>query len=270
MESGFYLRLARSEFTRALAACREHSGKKTVHDLRISARRMEALLHKVEEDFPDADLLHPPGNALAEGIKTIRAIRRLAGLVRDPDVHRTLLQNLKEEAMSKSSPGEMEELYRECDLLDQHFRQERKRFANKLRSRLAKDERRLEHDLEALAKSLKILNQKAPSPLTTAKRWVAREISRMEKPEEANLHEYRKRTKEARYLAELQQDSVTAQRLAQRLQKIQNLIGAWRDWELLIDNATAVLGKRACCLSGIKEKRDLALHNALQTVQRTR
>jgi hypothetical protein len=49
----------------------------------------------------------------------------------------------------------------------------------------------------------------------------------------SNLHEFRKRLKQIRYLAEFHRGDPACQRIATQLKKAQTAIGDWHDWEAL-------------------------------------
>ena len=59
--------------------------------------------------------------------------------------------------------------------------------------------------------------------------------------DEENLHEFRKRIKSVRYLAELHADADReCARIATQMRKLQSAIGEWHDWQALADETRRV------------------------------
>ena len=59
-----------------------------------------------------------------------------------------------------------------------------------------------------------------------------------------NLHDFRKATKKARYVAEVGAEG-EQQRVAKALKRVQDAIGEWHDWVCLGEEAKAALGQDA-------------------------
>jgi CHAD domain-containing protein len=85
-----------------------------------------------------------------------------------------------------------------------------------------------------------------------------------------NLHDFRKATKKARYVAESAVDGQTSS-VAIALKRIQDAIGDWHDWLCLSEEASAALGTEAPDLTAFLE-REVELHfaAAMKTTQSMR
>ena len=255
----------RGSFMQAIVSCRADADAKAVHALRAGTRRLEALLRKVLEDHRGAEGLHREAK---ETLKQLGKIRKMAGEVRDLDVQRKLVEEIKEEMTASKAAAAREAVAEEYERLDGYLKRRRGRSADVLRGGLAIRELKAERALERIADEMKGLTANAASPLVTARGWTRRTGAEVGELNAGNLHEYRKRTKAARYVAELQGASPTARRLAARLHGIQDVIGQWHDWELLTELAADVVGEDSFVVSALRKKRDKALRAALRVAKR--
>ena len=241
------------ELAEALAAYRAHPDCQAVHSLRTASRRLEALLRAVSEDHPQAECLRVDAKRVLRQLKTVRAA---AGPVRDLDVQRRLTAEIAEKA---GASGSVEEGKR----LDERLHRRRKESAVKLTSVIRKAEPKLERSLGAIAEATARLRD--TSLLKTARSIMLRSSLHLNDLSRESLHRYRKQTKAARYLAEMETTSVPAQRLAKRLRRVLDAIGRWHDLMLLAHDAKAVLGKRSMLAQAIREERDRALRLAVRS-----
>ncbi len=85
-----------------------------------------------------------------------------------------------------------------------------------------------------------------------------------------SLHSFRKQIKAARYLAEMDNASAPAKRLAQQLKKMLNSIGRWHDWLLLGQEATSAFGKHSLLANAIRAERNRAWTLAIRSVENLR
>ena len=70
-----------------------------------------------------------------------------------------------------------------------------------------------------------------------------------------NLHDFRKATKKARYVAESGAEGQAYSSVAKALKRVQDAIGEWHDWLCLREEAEAALGKDApdlTCIPGAR------------------
>jgi CHAD domain-containing protein len=251
----------RIAFAEAVVSCRADSNEKSVHAVRTGTRRLEALLRKVLEDHRRAAGLRREGE---NGLKQLNVIRKLAGSVRDLDVQRKLVEEVKGEMSARRSAAVRAEIAKEYERLDGYLKRRRRRKSDALREGLTKSELKVERAMERTARELASLTAASPTPLATARAWTRRSDAEMRRLDQGNLHEYRKRTKAARYVAELQKTSAAAKRLAKELRGMQDAIGEWHDWDLLAELAKEVLGDEAAMVGGLMKKRDASLGAALQ------
>ena len=248
-------------FAEAVVSCRVESAEKAVHAVRTGSRRLEALLRKVLEDHRGAAGLHREAE---KALKQLDRIRRLAGSVRDLDVQRKLAEGIREEMSSRKSAAVREDVAKEYERLDGYLKRRRERGADALREGLTKRELKVEQALELTAEEMKGLTAQGPSPLVTARRWTQRSAAKLGELDEGNLHDFRKRTKAARYVAELQKESLAAKRFARELRGVQDAIGGWHDWELLLELARDVVGEDSLMVGALMKKRDASFRAALR------
>ena len=252
------LRLA---FVQAVVACRAEPSKKAVHAVRTGTRRLEAVLHKVGEDHRQARALH---RALKGAFQQLGRIRKAAGSVRDLDVQMDLAAEVADELRFRKRAVAREAITDEYLRLDDYLKGRRERRAAKLRAELTKCELKVERSLERIAGELVSLRSQSPSLLLTARRWTRATAERMGVLDETNLHEYRKRTKAARYVAEQQKELEPALRFAKGLREVQDVIGAWHDWALLSELAEKVLGDDSAVTEALMVRRSRSLRAALR------
>jgi CHAD domain-containing protein len=251
-------------FAEAVVSCRVESTEKTVHAVRTGSRRLEALLGKALEDHRGATGLHRESKG---ALKQLGKIRKMAGSVRDPDVQRKLLAEITEELSARKAAVVREAMAEESERLDDYLKRRRQRGADALRVGLTKRELKVERALERTVVEMKGLTADAPSPLVTAREWTRRSAAKLGELNEGNLHDFRKRTKAARYVAELQKESLAAKRFAAELHRVQDSIGQWHDWELLSQLAEEVLGKESAMVNALTKKRDRALGVAVRSAR---
>jgi CHAD domain-containing protein len=250
----------RLSFVNAVVFCRAEPGTKAVHAVRTGSRRLEALLLKVAEDHPQAAGLQ---RALKGAFKQLGRIRKAAGAVRDLDVQRGLAEEVAGALRFRKRGSAREEITEEYERLDGYLKRRGKRRAAILDEELKKNELKMERALEGIADEIASLTSHPPSLLVTARRWTRVTAARMGELNEGNLHEYRRRTKAARYVAE-EQEGPAALRFAAKLRQVQDVIGAWHDWALLSELAEEVLGGDAAMTAALVLRRKRSLMAALR------
>lgn len=254
-----------SELTAALAACRVRPDNRAVHSLRTTSRRMEALLLAVQEDHPRAISLQ---RSVKKALRRLKSLRGAAGPVRDIDVQRCLLGAVGETSEHAESEAERRRLKAECGQLDQSLLRRRKRLASKLASTVTDSEQALVQALEPVRDGVSELRE--TSFLKTTSVLAVRSSAQLKDGSRGSLHRYRKETKAARYLAEMETTSAPAKRLAKRLKGVLGEIGRWHDLMLLAREAKAALGRRSILTEAIKAERDRALELAARSVEKNR
>ena len=242
----------------AIKACAEKPTEKSVHQVRTRCRRLEALISAVLSTRLNAARLHSTGEAL---VRPIKKIRRAAGPVRDLDIHLSLLETIAGEPPDEDAQKLKKTLDRQRKRASVASLKEIERHRPKLEGRAARfldafnDLPVNEQDLDtaALAKA-RFLETAAAFPVIRAE----------------NLHDFRKRSKQARYIAEINPRSAASARLAKKLNRVQDAIGAWHDWDVMMEEATEILGRvRAPLLRHIRANRSKVYRVALRIARQT-
>jgi CHAD domain-containing protein len=245
------------ELPHALVECRSRARPRSVHTLRTLTRRVEACLRAITEDHRGA---HSLTSAVRKLLKTLSMLRKAAGRVRDLDVQRKLVLEVAGNGRGEQHAYPTEDA--DVKRIGSFCKVRRKDAADRLGKLLTSHELILERDLEAVAMALKSFTGQEASPAATATRWVRKAGRSDKKLSKSALHEFRKETKLARYLAEMQPDSQTAALLARKLQTIQNAIGKWHDMDLLVATMKPLLGKDAGLRRRAQQRRRKALQSA--------
>ncbi len=253
------------ELAASLVACRDRPDKHAVHSLRTTSRRLEALLRAVQEDHPRAVSLQ---RSVKKALRCLKSLRGAAGPVRDMDVQRGMVIAIAESLGHTGSEAKQRRLKAECRQLDEVLLRWRKRFAAKLASAVRDSAQGLEQTLELVRGGL--IRTRETSFLETARGLAVESSANLEDMSRGSLHRYRKQTKAARYVAEMEKTSVAAKRLAKRLKGVLDAIGRWHDLMLLAREATAIIGKQAMLTEAIKAERDRAWVLAVRSVERSR
>jgi CHAD domain-containing protein len=192
-----------------------------VHHLRTNARRIEALLTNENID----------GNAKL--LKELKRYRKRAGKVRDLDVQMAALKTLQIEGHYDQKQAVMSALQRQ-----------RTRKAKKLVT-LVEDSH---HDSRRrLAKvQAKLLDRGADGAASLNYYQAAFDIFRVAVDkveanggfkEPAKLHRFRLDAKKVRYTAEMAGNNKEAKALVKEMERLQDAIGDWHDWQVLSETA---------------------------------
>lgn len=195
---------------------------KAVHGFRTSSRRLQTLLEEI------APRRERHGKKL---LKMLNAIRRQAGKVRDLDVQIAALRSLK----VPQEPRRKTRLLQ--NLLELRLKRE-----TKLRKLLHK------RDIRDIRKRLKqtykgFEPEGARDPLAVARQILASAITAGSIMDAAKLHRCRIAVKRARYAAEFAGKSPAATEFIVELQRMQDALGNWHDWQLLTETAKRRLGE---------------------------
>jgi CHAD domain-containing protein len=223
-----------------------------VHSLRTQARRLEATM--------TALALHRDKSS-RRLLKLITPVRKAAGKVRDMDV---LIGDTL--TLSDEQGGDA------IVLLVEHLAKMRIRHAQKLH-KVVKGRRNdirkgLKDEIKVMRKKLK----SAPPELDdkTAPRLLITELSHWPALDETNLHLFRIRIKELRYM--LQLGETADEKFIQALGEVKDAIGEWHDWVELLKIAGKKLDPQAehPVLPKIEEIGSQKLQTALTVANRMR
>jgi hypothetical protein len=153
--------------------------------------------------------------------------------------------------------------------------------ARKLQAKLEKYRTKDAIELVSVITGLEDRELKRISPLQTGLsgvKWTSllkeahaverRSARRLDVADPTSLHDYRKGSKSARYLAEMEDESAQAEQFAKRMKKVLDAIGAWHDWMLLTRLAKETVGESSALAKVLKKKRDRAMRQAVGAVER--
>ena len=246
-------------FNAAVGQCIENADPEAVHRVRTGSRRLQAMLEAtLREAGPAADALVRPTRAW---LRELKQIRRAAGAVRDLDVQRKLLENWvgeqipKQDAApgsSETSPPEMQAEMKQAEMLDAWLKGERKHLAHGMQKQIRKRQQGLAKGQGALFTAMtRVPLGRSIAPRSAAPRSAeavaledfVRASDAMPLLHAENLHDFRKATKKARYVAEVGAEGNSS--VAKALKRVQDAIGEWHDWVCLGEEAQAALGQDA-------------------------
>jgi CHAD domain-containing protein len=202
-----------------------------VHDLRTNARKLESALHALSLDSNGTE---------RRLLKSIKRVRRRAGKIRDMDV-------LMAHVCSAKASGEQD-----CEVqLLEHLGTQRRKQAKKLRSTVLKESGVLKKTLRQEAAELEsLLQDDQPTEAAAAAMAHAVELTtELNDPprlNKNNLHPYRLKVKELRYLLQMAETN-DHPAFVKDLGEVKDAIGEWHDWEELIAIAREVLDHGSGC-----------------------
>jgi CHAD domain-containing protein len=232
----------------AMAKCLDEPSPKTVHRLRSTTRRIEATIQLLVNT---ADLPTLPKMSKRFS-RSLRRIRRTAGKVRDLDVHRELLATYK-------TIGDAEEMEKKLSA-------SREDKVKKLQRQILKDERDIHRALdkvEAVLATAADLNLSGGSLAHVAQTALATALRGLNPKDDDDLHSIRKACKTARYVAEIGSEaSKVASGLAKRFNNVQQTIGAWHDYHMLLDKAQTALPNDSLLATKLRIKTRNLRHQA--------
>lgn len=285
-----------------LVKCAEDPDVDPVHDTRTGTRRLQAKLETLIRGLPDDGRGAKVGAAATALTKTLKKIRRAAAPVRDLDVHRKLLNKLAKHSLGEKTQKEQREspekpvdrlirespdllerpeaglrttgLEQQADDLDAWLKHRRTHHARALQSRANAMVVRFDKRLDELGSTIRTARlRRSPKPAASiALDSFARLASETQLLHASNLHDFRKGAKKARYVAEFAaQGDKFADSVANTLKKLQDEIGDWHDWLVLVDEAHAALGDKAAELTArIETEREEHFVTAMKTAAKLR
>lgn len=255
-------------FNAAAAQCVESAEADAVHRARTGSRRLQAMLEAMLRENATFALDQPT----RPWLRQLKQIRRAAGPVRDLDVHRKLLENL----IGKAGPGsDANPLHKQAEMLDEWLKSERKHLARGMQKQIRKRLHGLVERQTAVLNALGSAPQESVrsdrSADAVALEDFVRATDAMPLLDAENLHDFRKATKKARYVAESAVEKEPYGDVAKALKRVQDAIGEWHDWLCLLEEAGTALGKDAPDLSAHLE-REVERHfaAAMKTTQTMR
>lgn len=282
-----HLKKMSSSLQEEMQRCAETLEVESVHHLRTGTRKVQAMAETiVRETAPGDPELQ---NALRKWLKTLKRIRRAAGPVRDLDVHRKLLEKLVEQEIAKAAEapeqpvdaiirdpgGAAHPLQQEAERFDTWLKHSREPLAAYLAKEIQKQSAKVIRGQEQFEAAVAAHRDGAHRRARSATGVALDDFARLsiEHPylHESNLHDFRKGTKKARYVAESAEENPELQEVAKALKKLQDEIGDWHDWLMMAEEARRALGDEGSELISLLDRK-VASHysDALLTASKLR
>ncbi len=232
-----------AEWRELIEACGRKPTRKRVHALRVITLRIQA---EVEHEAGQLPVASHQAQAMLRFEKRASQLRKTLGLVRELDVWIAKLQRLRA-SLSESSeyvPRSTRETVRQIERLEERLIRRRRTAARKLAGGIEKR-------LDTLTTSVSDLNEALSDAGHEIEGNEAAEIlgqfatisAEFRVLDEGNLHEFRKKIKKVRYLAEIHKGDPSCVWITAQLKRAQTAIGEWHDWHILA--RTSERGKHA-------------------------
>jgi CHAD domain-containing protein len=260
--AGAQLTATAEAFHAAVDQCVQDADPDAVHRARTGSRRLQAMLEATLRENADSALRQ----TAKAWLRPLKQIRRAAGEVRDLDVHRKLLESWASKESPIPEAASASRLHDQAQVLDTWLKGERKHLAHGMQKQIRKRQDGLAERQAALLAVLGSVSRddsRAPrSADAVALEDFVRTADAMPLLDAENLHEFRKATKKARYVAESGAAGQAESSVAKALKRIQDAIGEWHDWVCLREEAEVAVGKDAPELMAFLE-RQVERHFAL-------
>jgi CHAD domain-containing protein len=249
-----------------LAQCARKPSRRSVHALRSLTLRLQVGL----EYFLSKQAAGPAAaRAFQHWSKEGKKLRKALEPVRNADVYLTRLVSLR--STGEASEGKKHlspRCIREIDKLEDRLKKQRKTGINKLIDSIDARGKRLNRSSKELEAALAPhMPSRVHSTVPEALRIFAELTGELPNLDAGNLHEYRKRLKQARYLVEISASAdPLAKRLAAAFRRIHYAAGEWHDWQELARKADRVLsghGEQDGLIPVLEALAAKALHRAL-------
>ena len=196
-----------------------HPTPEQVHELRTRARRVEAVVHAIAG---------PNDSAADRLLERIKPLRKAAGKVRDMDVLFAKLCRL-----SGNSGAEA------VIQLGQHLSTLRQHHSDRLRRVVSRRGAAACRALKYFVRNLEQNSTGGALQTCAVPQRLANKLEHWPKLHTGNLHQFRIRAKELRYMLQLSNDA--SQRRLDALDETKDVAGEWHDWVELRAEAEEVL-----------------------------
>jgi CHAD domain-containing protein len=255
-----------------LALCGKKPGRKRVHGLRTATLRVQALL----EFWLGTHEHEPAAHAVKRWNKQAAKLRRALQPARSAEVCRGKVAGLRAallrtRGVDGAAPGP--DCMRQIRELERRFARQCDSAEKELVEKIDGRRERLERWGKEIAKSI-------AAPVVSGGVSGAEVVRERIKGLAAEfptlsaecLHEYRRRIKNLRYLAEfLSASDPRAERQASILGRIQTAVGEWRDWQMLAQEAQKRFEGEESVLADLLAAREAkTLERALRLCRRSR
>jgi CHAD domain-containing protein len=246
---------------RLLAQCGKKPSRKRVHGLRVGTLRIQALL----EFWQGTHGCDPAADAVKGWSRQAKKLRKALQPVRSAEVYLGQLAGLGKKL---DGAGTGPDCAREISALERRFVRRRKAAVKEVIEAIGDRGARLERWGKEIGDAVR-----EPVAEDAGAAGVREQIAGLRDEFPALtadcLHAFRKRVKNLRYLAEFvaERDAHVAQ-WAKELAKMQGVIGEWRDWQLLAEEARGILKKKSVLPDRLAELEAKALRRALRLCRR--
>ena len=214
--------------SRLLGVTSKAANEEPVHQLRASIRRLEAVFQTLLTSAERTPKLS----------KKLKKIRKRAGRVRDFDVQLNALKTIEIGAKGKHKS-------RIASALEKKRHRQAEKLVELLGAEDLPDLRLQLRQKSALVRAAATAEERKGTrgarPVDQALRMFGRLVKDMPQLSEQNLHEFRTECKHLRYVAEIEGNDATAKEIAKTLEPLQDAIGEWHDWALLMEASEEVL-----------------------------
>ena len=227
-----------SSWRELLERCGRKPTRKRVHALRVATLRIQA---EVEDDLNDLPRASHEAQSMLRFGKLAHKLRDALGSVRELDVWIGKLLKLLESHHQTTGyvPRSTRETSRQIERLEQRLTKKRERAGAKL---VAEIEKRRDDLLLVSRHVEKAAGERGHEAHGEQAFKLLKEFAGIvaEYPvfDEGNLHEFRKKIKNIRYVAEIHGANPECGLIAAQMKKAQTAIGEWHDWQVLAQTAT--------------------------------
>jgi CHAD domain-containing protein len=221
------------EWVKLAGRCRRKPTRKRVHALRVVTLRLQAEL---EIDLAEIPRASHQAQAILNFNKQGERLRRVLGPVREVDVWIAKLQGLRASIAETAGyiPRSSHDSARQIQRLESRLKERRIRLEKKL---VVAIEQRNRGFISAAEELDAAVDGRVMDDGTNAAHMILARFAEVAKDfpafDEENLHEFRKRIKMVRYLAEMHASDRASAQIAAQLRKLQSAIGEWHDWQAL-------------------------------------
>jgi len=239
------LRRQLAAWLRLLSKCAQKPSRRRIHILRVATLRLQARL---EHWAAALETGGPEERAVRRWNRQAEKLRRLLSTARETDVYLGKLDGLRS---SVAGPADgSSRLTRMClrqiDAVEDRLQQDRKIAARKAADEIKDRMRRFDRLSRELEAELPVAVQRAADSGTgRVREMIAALVTESPNLNAENLHEFRKRVKNVRYVAEIAGtgDPLATRQLA-ALRRMQSAAGVWHDWQTLAKRAGRTLRSR--------------------------
>lgn len=222
------------EWRQLLDRCQRKPTRKRVHALRVVTLRLQAELEIDREELPSAS--HKV-QAILEFNKQGEKLRKVLGPLRELDVWIGKLQGLRKSLGEAGDyvPRSTHDCIRQLERFEARLKGRRRPLEKKL---IAAIEKRKDDMTDATQELASLIDGQVFDSDANAAGKIRGRFAQVAADfpafDEENLHEFRKRIKLVRYLAEMHEGDAACTQIAAQMKKLQSAIGEWHDWQALV------------------------------------